>query len=794
MFPPISSPFIKTLILTKPSYRFTVRVCCLLIGLLMWYNSCIAEGCFYERMARRNQGIRRSSRFTNTSLGNFKNTEEAPVNIDDDDEIVVTQPRDTKKSKLTKDVGEGDDFMNTNKHASGRDNKRKSLEKGIKIDDEKAAVKSKKPKFDVWAKGKAVLEETTESSDESDDDIDGTNFCMQSDEDTRSVKVQLDNKKICMFKSRCTPYRLYHALSQINERHKEAIWNLGFGKMLDLNMYEIPSRSGEWLVDAFDPLSYTLRTKDGALKIRAHDVHQISGIPIGGQRILMERRVDYSREIVMSWRMRYGITNSAISVTKIMDKMIQSTRPDKWFLLDFLVLFTTTMVEGIKNGMSNQRILTVVDRPENAIKFDWSRSVVDSMCSAKITHSNTKDIGCFVGPSASLRSGERSSPRAQVNTRMRSNPGTSGKTRVQPKSVSAADPNSSSTSKRIGKTETNTKEDVRNEDDNSEQHIHHADHPTAESQSVEETFLQLSKMVRTMLQMRKEYDIQLVDALNKFLDSRDIRQLHIDFKNSMSGPVETQVYWRDPRVHERTEENEKAVAQQNKQKDKGKEPTVTELTSQANVQKRRGPGITIREPTPMQEDPVTPYGDKLGRGHREKKAAITLRSPFTGRMVNVNEKISRDEDNVCDWIYAIRETGTELYFAWRDVKVMRSEFESFSDGYHIKPVVVDAWSVVLNHRENLRSPQSPLRFYCTTAISSKCLLWRGKSTTQMDNEFNKNIDIDLRRFSHVKLLDIDMMFIPVLIEKHYYLIVFDLKTPCMELLDNNAGSLLQFVA
>uniref|UniRef100_A0A7N0ULF3 Uncharacterized protein n=1 Tax=Kalanchoe fedtschenkoi TaxID=63787 RepID=A0A7N0ULF3_KALFE len=202
---------------------------------------------------------------------------------------------------------------------------------------------------------------------------------MQSDEDTRPVKVQLDNKKICMFKSRCTLYRLYHALSQISEKHKEAIRNLGFGKILDLNMFEIPSRFGEWLVDAFDPQSYTLRTQSGALKIRTHDIHQITGIPVGGQRILMERRVDYSREIVRSWRMRYGITNSAISATKIMDKMIKSSRPDKWFLLDFLVLFTTTMVEGIKNGMSNQRILTIVDRPEDAIKFDWSRYVVDSI-------------------------------------------------------------------------------------------------------------------------------------------------------------------------------------------------------------------------------------------------------------------------------------------------------------------------------------------------------------------------------------------------------------------------------
>uniref|UniRef100_A0A7N0TDA0 Uncharacterized protein n=1 Tax=Kalanchoe fedtschenkoi TaxID=63787 RepID=A0A7N0TDA0_KALFE len=276
-------------------------------------------------------GIRRSSRFGNTSIGDFRNTEDDPVNVDDDDEIVVPQARDTKKSKATK-------------------------------------VKSKKPKIDVRAKGKEVLEETSDSSDESDDDIDGTDFCMQSDEDTRPVKVQLD-KKICMFKSRCTPYRLYHSLSQISEKHKEAIRNLGFGKILDLNMFEIPSRFGEWLVDAFDPQSCTLRTQSGAFKIRTHDIHQITGIPVGGQRILMERRVDYSREIVRSWRMRYGITNSAISATKIMDKMIKSSRPDKWFLLDCLVLFTTTM-----------RILNIVDRPEDAIKFDWSRYVVDSIC------------------------------------------------------------------------------------------------------------------------------------------------------------------------------------------------------------------------------------------------------------------------------------------------------------------------------------------------------------------------------------------------------------------------------
>uniref|UniRef100_A0A7N0V6W6 Uncharacterized protein n=1 Tax=Kalanchoe fedtschenkoi TaxID=63787 RepID=A0A7N0V6W6_KALFE len=43
------------------------------------------------------------------------------------------------------------------------------------------------------------------------------------------------------------------------------------------------------------------------------------------------------------------------------------------------------MVEGIKNGMSNPRILSIVGRPEDASKFDWSRYVLDSMCNAKIT-------------------------------------------------------------------------------------------------------------------------------------------------------------------------------------------------------------------------------------------------------------------------------------------------------------------------------------------------------------------------------------------------------------------------
>uniref|UniRef100_A0A7N0U5A8 Uncharacterized protein n=1 Tax=Kalanchoe fedtschenkoi TaxID=63787 RepID=A0A7N0U5A8_KALFE len=797
--------------------------------------------------------------------------------------------------------------------------------------------KRRKKEYDTKTKGKAVVSDSSGESEDSDNDEADTD--QKNYVDVHDVGVRFGSA--CMFKSRCTPQRLHQVINQLDRAHKKAIQKLGFGTILELGIYEIPSRFGEWIVDNFDHKRSILSMKAGELNIGPDEVHKVFGLPHGGTHINLEQRTDYSKHIVKDWRARYGKTNSRISATKIMEKVESSRHPDVWFMWDFLILFTTTMVEGLKNGLSNLRILNLLTNSFDACSLNWSQYIVDSMKSAKEISLKTKDKGCFVGPLCvitilymvlvryvgdaqirehiSLKNCDQKMLRARIyedlskggygnkelkilthaKIQRKTNESTadakdlyissddgandlmiplravpangikdtnerdSGSKKQRDNNFTAAEyeevvddpvielslavwlgefkPNNELSDVKhefdgtdkgeqfvnsakidtddfgeqmepdkyfkdytvvpdVSVDEDNVDVDLGGEPQVSEMHMNvdvtnqHGEHGelNAVDLSVDEDpkgvtrpeglvnenvvcedderqykvaevtvttgeelgvnvdedevacLVSLRKMVKTMLDMRADYDVKLVDALNKYPGSVEMRQLDVDFKNQISGPAATQVYWSDPRVHERIDEIEQDVAMKQRLAERGKAIMMEDVPTRSTIDRPRGPGITINEPIVMNkearmgcaqqnvealashenkrnavknDEPVTPHISKLGRGHREKKAALSLHSPYIGRVVNVGEKISREEDSVCNWIYSLRGKGSELYFKWEDLKLFRADFESLSDGFHIKPAVVDAWSIVLNHSEQRRSFDSPLKFFCTTSVA-----------------------------------------------------------------------------
>uniref|UniRef100_A0A7N0UNC6 Uncharacterized protein n=1 Tax=Kalanchoe fedtschenkoi TaxID=63787 RepID=A0A7N0UNC6_KALFE len=186
------------------------------------------------------------------------------------------------------------------------------------------------------------------------------------------------------FKTRCTPQRLHQILGNLTEQHRRGIKELGFGSILELRFWELPSRFGRWLVESFDANRCTLDMKIGRLHITVDDIERILGLPKVGQLFKVNDKSISASKQCMEWRTRYGTVQSTLSVTSVMEKIAGSRKPNKWFYFDFLVLFTSTIVEGMKNGFANQKILNFINDPNEAKQMNWCQYVLDSLQAGKV--------------------------------------------------------------------------------------------------------------------------------------------------------------------------------------------------------------------------------------------------------------------------------------------------------------------------------------------------------------------------------------------------------------------------
>ncbi|PWA35976.1 ulp1 protease family, C-terminal catalytic domain-containing protein [Artemisia annua] len=168
------------------------------------------------------------------------------------------------------------------------------------------------------------------------------------------------------------------------------------------------------------------------------------------------------------------------------------------------------------------------------------------------------------------------------------------------------------------------------------------------------------------------------------------------------------------------------------------------------------------------------------------KPSETVKSPFLDRFVKLGDKCSQYDEllfncmslstkNPCDFLF---QTKNGFY-------IMRGEIESLYPGITVRAGVINGWSYVCNYEERLRSSDSMRRLFCHAGMISERML-KETYIVKAQTEFMENMTIVMKNANVDKISDIDMVFFPILLEKkHYYLIVFNLKTPKIELLDKN---------
>ncbi|KAL8251072.1 hypothetical protein R6Q59_034765 [Mikania micrantha] len=129
--------------------------------------------------------------------------------------------------------------------------------------------------------------------------------------------------KFPSLRNRTSPHPLYIALRHLTANQNEVVKKMGFGKLLYLDIEEIPSKQGYFVVDFFDCNNMEMLVGNHKIKVDSKAINRkLSGY-------------------VATWRDLYQ--SDLVVAFEIVARIMSSKDESMLFEIDFIVLFLTTV-------------------------------------------------------------------------------------------------------------------------------------------------------------------------------------------------------------------------------------------------------------------------------------------------------------------------------------------------------------------------------------------------------------------------------------------------------------------
>ncbi|XP_057790613.1 uncharacterized protein LOC131007698 [Salvia miltiorrhiza] len=94
------------------------------------------------------------------------------------------------------------------------------------------------------------------------------------------------NNKGPKFNTRTTPAAFHDSLRKLNEAQKNAVREIGFGRILDLKLKDLPRHLAYWILNKFNPQTCELEIDPRRrVRITTNDVYRVFRFPSGKQTI-----------------------------------------------------------------------------------------------------------------------------------------------------------------------------------------------------------------------------------------------------------------------------------------------------------------------------------------------------------------------------------------------------------------------------------------------------------------------------------------------------------------------------
>ncbi|XP_076903121.1 uncharacterized protein LOC143558095 [Bidens hawaiensis] len=196
----------------------------------------------------------------------------------------------------------------------------------------------------------------------------------------------------------------------------------------------------------------------------------------------------------------------------------------------------------------------------------------------------------------------------------------------------------------------------------------------------------------------------------------------------------------------------------------------------------RSKGKEVLNVTP--DSPINKLVFNEERPRRYRFLSEAFCSPFAKRAVELKSSITKQEIGVAECMFAAFKNHWDVVFSTEHgVSIRRVVLETLRPDAWVHVSVMSAWASVLNHEEYIRAKHNSVRrLFC----SSVMLLpdHYEKDVNTRISVFSVNMERMLRMQQLTSIHGVDLVLIPIIYVKHFYVMCFNLKMCHIHMIDN----------
>ncbi|GJY97274.1 ulp1 protease family, C-terminal catalytic domain-containing protein [Tanacetum coccineum] len=199
------------------------------------------------------------------------------------------------------------------------------------------------------------------------------------------------------------------------------------------------------------------------------------------------------------------------------------------------------------------------------------------------------------------------------------------------------------------------------------------------------------------------------------------------------------------------------------------------------IEKQICPVATVIEPinaVPIRYAEPTKDGNDEQKEKRVRELSEALCSPYVKRKVSVTRELQAVEKPVVESIFTGRYNVRDIIFKTSNMEIQRVAFESMHEGFAITKSVIDVWSIIQNNDERLKNKMRSKYLFCKT----------GMAISRNFEDFKRKFEEAMACTNQTTLDKFELVFFPIIQAgskaNHFYLIVYNLKTLEVDIIDN----------
>ncbi|CAI9271372.1 unnamed protein product [Lactuca saligna] len=612
------------------------------------------------------------------------------------------------------------------------------------------------------------------------------------------------------------------AVMGMSPEQKQAILRMGFGSILQVNITSYPGQLSYYLLDVYDADSKRLVLQNSVIEITEQTVHDMMGLPFGGEDINELPLCDKGNQILEEWRGQYS--GDKFNGEEYLRRIQATTKDNLMFRLNFLTLFVNNFIESMLMGTNQIKVVRKLVLVEDFSKLNWCKYMLDCLGSRKKLWKRDDKSSYYSGPITllilvyvynmkySIKIDKRLPFIGHING--------AKLLEVQKLEISLG----------------GFRRQFRDEHDD----VDMVDETGAEEQQMlsfkrdfgdEEAYAAVIEHSYGVIVTEKStMEVALKDGLLKFPHSvvlnEWMKKMNELFKGVFKGAGNQKVH--EPACFNEVNMNDVGdggegnsspirgliLTEVNTEKDDNY-TTPVDTTSLTMTQFHRLPGVNdemikLLEETELQVykkkkqmsiisgdnlvgrnigeavDNAGGYDDNDKREKRIPKKAKVFNSPNIERIVKVGEKLSKDETWICNLVFAsTRDDGDEIWDIGTGHLLHQGFAYQFNHGMFLHSKIIDCWAAFLNKMENYKDESSLSRFFFDTTIVTEDILNELKSEDMKCRLFATLLRIYTKKFDvKPSFRDVALVFFPIVDDGKYYLLIFDLKSSLYYIVDH----------